>query len=817
MAAIHDLLAQIQDEGLRERIEQEVDKLKKNKKFGLVFEQHLPECTPLYGVPIKVGSKIMPKNTKDKKNVYTVIRMDNEFVVCCQKDNLQKSYTYDLKDVVRVAEFGEPIYPYLEKVDLVYNAPKSDLWHTLIEADNYHALQLLEYLYPGKVDCIYIDPPYNTGAKDWKYNNDYVDGNDAYRHSKWLSMMARRLQLAKKVLNPTKGVLICTIDEHEVHHLRSLLEEMFPEAFIQMATIVINQKGVAQGRLARVEEYAIYVFMPNAFVDAFYDDYLSQTELSTTIESPRWERLLRGGNNSRREDRPKMFYPVFIDPEKKKVTGIGPILPIEETPDLDKLDDRTVAWPFRKDGSLGHWQLQPSTFQELLNLGYVKVGTYDKKRKTWTILYLNKGTRKRIDDGEIIITGRDKVTGSVSIEFSRPEAKMYNIKTVWYRKLHDSGVYGSTLLSNIIGREVKFDFPKALYSTKDAIASIVRNNPNALVLDFFAGSGTTLNAINLLNKEDGGHRRCILVTNNECSDADSQKLKAQGYCPGDEEWNNKGICRSVTWPRTKNTILGKNEKGMDLEGEYYTSLSESKEISRCVTQVGLFSQINTIKEKKELISLICKGKLPTSSVKEDCLYAISDNNSHTASVLFSIDGLDDWLNELDELQHITDLFIVESNYKIFEEAKEKILETLSPLYKKATVKFKMSDGFQSNVIFFKLGFLDKTSIALGLQFKEMLSMLWMKAGAIGKCPETDFDELPDVLVYPENRFAVLLKEESFSKMKDKIKKNTEIDTVFIVTDYEVNYQSMVKELGIKKTYQLYRDYLDNFRINQGRI
>ena len=159
-------------------------------------------------------------------------------------------------------------------------------------------------------------------------------------------MMARRLQLAKKVLNPTKGVLICTIDEHEVHHLRSLLEEMFPEAFIQMSTIVINLKGVAQGRLARVEEYAIYVFMPNAFVDAFYDDYLSQTELSTTIESPRWERLLRGGNNSRREDRPKMFYPVFIDPEKKKVTGIGPILPIEETPDLDKIDDRTVGYHY---------------------------------------------------------------------------------------------------------------------------------------------------------------------------------------------------------------------------------------------------------------------------------------------------------------------------------------------------------------------------------------------------------------------------------------------------------------------------------------
>ena len=102
--------------------------------------------------------------------------------------------------------------------DTVCNAPDSDLWHTLIEADNYHALQLLEYLYAGKVDCIYIDPPYNTGARDWKYNNDYVDGADTYRHSKWLSMMEKRLKLAKRLLNPADSVLIVTIDEKEYLH-----------------------------------------------------------------------------------------------------------------------------------------------------------------------------------------------------------------------------------------------------------------------------------------------------------------------------------------------------------------------------------------------------------------------------------------------------------------------------------------------------------------------------------------------------------------------------------------------------------------------
>src|SRR5699024_4418865 len=136
--------------------------------------------------------------------------------------------------------FGEPIYPYLEKIDEIENAPDSDLWHTLIEGDNYHALQLLEYGYASKVDCIYIDPPYNTRNNDWKYNNDYVDPNDAYTHSKWLSFMEKRLKLAKNLLNPNESVLIVTIDEKEYIHLGALLEELFPEAKIQMISSVIN-------------------------------------------------------------------------------------------------------------------------------------------------------------------------------------------------------------------------------------------------------------------------------------------------------------------------------------------------------------------------------------------------------------------------------------------------------------------------------------------------------------------------------------------------------------------------------------------------
>jgi adenine-specific DNA-methyltransferase len=117
-------------------------------------------------------------------------------------------------------------------------------WHILINADNFHALQLLLYAYENQMDVIYIDPPYNTGARDWKYNNDYVDNGDSFRHSKWLSMMKKRLLLAKRLLK-TDGVLVATIDENEVHHLTILMESIFPDARLQMVTICVNPSGVS--------------------------------------------------------------------------------------------------------------------------------------------------------------------------------------------------------------------------------------------------------------------------------------------------------------------------------------------------------------------------------------------------------------------------------------------------------------------------------------------------------------------------------------------------------------------------------------------
>lgn len=734
MALLQDLIQQIDDPALRERILQETDKLVKQKKFGLVFEEHLPECTPLYDVPIRIGSKVARK-TGYVSDIYTVLRIDRDIVLCDRRETHEQT-TFQIDEIVAIAEFGEPIYPTLKPLDYVENAPDSDLWHTLIEADNYHALQLLEYLYAEKVDCIYIDPPYNTGAKDWKYNNDYVDSSDAYRHSKWLSMMEKRLKIAKKLLNPRTGVLIVTIDEHEVHHLRTLLEDIFSGYYIQMTTDVINPKGVTQGRFSRVEEYNIFCFAPEAFVADGSDNLLNPPEEK---KYPRWKGLLRSGTDALRKDRENMFYPVYIDKSINRVVGVGESLPLGIDPDLEaEVDGYSVAWPIREDGSWGRWGVGADTLCTLIKKGYVACGRYDKKRKTWGISYISQPNQKLIDEGKLIITGRDPITNVVVAEYANNDTRV--IKTVWHRTSHDAGAYGSDILSLIIGKTSAFSFPKSIYAEHDSIASIVRNKKNALIVDFFAGSGTTLHAINLLNAEDGGQRRCILVTNNELSIDEANALTAQGYTPGDTKWNELGIARSVTWPRTVLSIEGHGASGIPLPGNY-----------------GV--EIEAYEPDDEILVVSAKTGNP----------------------------------------------IRKTVYR-------KVMRQAYP----QLVNIMKADGFKTNAIFFKLSFLDKTSVALGRQFKELISVLWMKSGAIGKCPELGAEDLPNMLILSVNKMAVLIDETFYPEFNEQITKHPEIQTVFLVTDSEPAYREMIRNYDGKECYQLYRDYLDNFRINTGR-
>lgn len=692
MAAIHDLLAQVQDEALRERLQREIEKLEKTKKFGLVFEEHLPECTPLYDIPVRRGGKVALK-AGPVSDFYEVLAIKDDKALV-RKPGVDEVSELLVTDLVTIAEFGDPIYPFLKPVDTVCNAPDSNLWHALIEADNYHALQLLEYLYADKVDCIYIDPPYNTGAKDWKYNNDYVDGADAYRHSKWLSMMEKRLLLAKKILNHKSSVMIITIDEKEYLHLGCLLEELFSDARIQMVCNVINPHGAnRKDMFARVEEYIFFVFIGEAAVIKGQNDMLHPVEKKMA----RWSGLMRQGASGRRTARPNQFYPIFFDKETGKYHSVGQSLPLSiKKEDVEVPEGCFAVFPINSNGEEAIWGLLPESFLEKLKKGYVKFGPWKKGSAYRSVSHLQDGMIEAIANGEVEILGTDEEGALITGE----SRKTIRPLTVWNQSQHSASEFGSSLLNKFFN-ELRFSFPKSLYAVHDTLKFIVKDNREALIVDFFAGSGTTLHAVNLLNAEDGGHRRCIMVTNNEVSEAEASALLKKGIKPGDQEWENRGIAQYVTWPRTVCSIEGHDITGNPLKGNYF--------------------------------------------------------------------GTDQ----------------------------------------------PMADGFPANVAYFKLGFLDKTAVSLGMQFKEMLPLLWMKSGAVGPCPDLE-ESNPDMLILPRNQFAVLLNENMFSAFAEKLREAPEIQTVFLITDYEVNYRSMVKELQVQNTYQLYRDYLDNFRINHGR-
>lgn len=545
MAALTDLINQVEDKALRERLLQEAERLSKQKKFGLVFEEHIPECTPLYGIGIKRGSTVA-KKTGAINDVYRVTSIDGETATCLRLAS-GESETVALSELVPVAQFGEPIYPTLQPIAQVENAPDSDLWHTLIEADNYHALQLLEYLYPKQVDCIYIDPPYNTGARDWKYNNDYVDSSDSYRHSKWLSMMQKRLKIAKRILNPNNSVLIVTIDEKEYLHLGCLLEEMFPEARIQMVSTMINPAIVARvGGFGRSGEYAFFVLFGNAapLRVKLNREWVSDKGRTHTGQV-RWDLLKRSGTGAARKDSPGGYYPIYIEPQTGVIKYIGDPLPdgISEAPQIDGL---YALLPIRDDGSEGRWQWTTSTFHERMAQGRVKIG--GNPNRGFTVYILKDGEYSKIKNGEFCEVGRG-VNSEILVDDIDVNSVMAIPGDIWKISSHDSTQYGSRLLGNILNGK-RFTFPKSLYAVKDCLYFFTANNPNALIVDFFAGSGTTLHAANLLNAEDGGHRRCIMVTNNEVSADEAKSLTERGFQPGDDEWEKLGIARYVTWPRT---------------------------------------------------------------------------------------------------------------------------------------------------------------------------------------------------------------------------------------------------------------------------
>lgn len=808
MAAINDLIARIQDPELRMRIEKEVKDLTKQKKFGLVFENHIPEMTLLYDYPISRGCKVIRKSDDDKKlseDILWMVMKINKGKATCVHTVTNEEQTFDISGLICVAKNGEPIYPCLKFVDSVQNAPDSDLWHTLIEADNYHALQLLAYLYPGMVDCIYIDPPYNSGATDWKYNNNYVDGNDSYRHSKWLAMMESRLLLAKKLLNPNDSVLIITIDEKEYNHLGCLLEELFSEAKIQMVSICNMPGGVSRlDEFSRCDEYAYFVKIGKSSPMRLTlgEEWLNGVK-NTSKTKVHWEGLLRTGTNNMRSHRPNLFYPVLVSQDGKKFLGAGDPLSLNEDKNGYLPPEGAKAiWPIHLDGTEGCWRIGKNTLIELYNNHVVRLGGFTPRGMA--INYLKNGEFAKVLNGMYKIKGI-KEDNSYDLDDSNYNPTFIPA-TQWVISTHDASRHGSGMLLRIFN-DKRFSFPKSLYAVHDSIRFFVADKPNALILDFFAGSGTTLHAVNLLNREDGGHRRCIMVTNNEVSADEETAFRARGLHKGDEEWEKFGIARYVNWPRTKCSIEGIDVNGQPINGEYITSNTQEIMQKRVIKQLSFDIPVGRqgINVKKQIVALINDKKMPQNSVTDECPYIVKEDAS--TAILFDINSFDDFFKEIHE--DIETIYVVSSNNKAFNAVKRELNE-LPERTKTVPVTCPMSDGFKANAVFYKLTFLDKEAVSLGTQLDKLLSILWMKAGAHGICPTHVEGEYA---IFPENKMAILIDEYGFDELKEEIEQHPDIETVYIVDDSEDNYRALAAQLSVKNTYQLYRDYLDNFKIN----
>ncbi|WP_254045299.1 site-specific DNA-methyltransferase [Thiohalocapsa sp. ML1] len=469
-----------------------------------------------------------------------------------------------LADLVVVAAFRDLIYPGLVSTGKVERGGDRP-FHTVINGENYLALRALTYTHRGKIDAIYIDPPYNTGAKDWKYNNDFVEADDAYRHSKWLAMMERRLRLARELLNPDNSVLIVTIDEKEYLRLGLLLEQTFADARIQMTSSMVNPANVARpGGFGRNDEYLFFAMFGRAAPEKLLlsRDWVS-SKGRTHTGNIRWDLLRRSGTNAARTDRPGLFYPIYIDPAVPRIAQVGDPLP-QGTSASEEIEGLVALLPIRRNGTEGNWQWYPDTLRKRIAEGRVRIG--GSLEKGFVIYILKNGEYGKIQREEFKVIGKE-TDGSLVVEQKDATLVRAIPGTQWRISSHDATQYGSRLLGDIMSAR-RFPFPKSLYAVEDSLRFFIANKPNATILDFFAGSGTTAHAVMRLNRQDGGRRRCILVTNNEVGADEQKALRQQGLRPGDPEWEQWGICEHITKPRVRAAITGLTPDGEPIPGDY---------------------------------------------------------------------------------------------------------------------------------------------------------------------------------------------------------------------------------------------------------
>jgi adenine-specific DNA-methyltransferase len=476
--------------------------------------------------------------------------------------------------------------PVLEEVsDRAIEKDSSDTINHIIQGDNYHALSVLNYTHAGKVDVIYIDPPYNTGAKNWKYNNSFVDSEDSYRHSKWISFMESRLKLARSLLTKD-GILVCAIDHYEVFNLGLLLDEIFGEKNrLGFVSIVNKADGRSDDKFfATSHEYLLFYARDSCSAaigdlplskEAIKKKYPKKDKRGRYVEKP----LMSQGVDSLKTDRPTLFFPLYFSEREDKLF-------------VKKKPNSIEILPVDIRGIERRWSSGTTRIQEHIDAGDIVV--------------------KKSRNGKFYPYRKKRAVGGV-----KPT-------TVWTGAKYNSATHGTKLLNTILGKGRTFDYPKSLHAVIDALR--VMSKDDSVILDFFAGSGTTGHATMALNQEDGGNRRFILCTNNE-----------------------NGISEEVTYPRIRKVIEGYEDvDGIPANLRYFKTTFVPR------SDVSDDTRRELIKKSTEMI---CLKESTFKKVSNNKRYKIYQNNSHATGVLFDLDSLDEFKEKLEKTDQSTNIYV----------------------------------------------------------------------------------------------------------------------------------------------------------------
>lgn len=419
-----------------------------------------------------------------------------------------------------------------------------------------------------------------------------------------------------------------------------------------------------------------------------------------------WDTLRRSslagarGNKGPGACGPNQFFPIYVDRETGIISEIGEPLPENvSVKDVIVRPDHVTVLPIRPDGTEMNWGITPIVAKRLLINGYLRAGrAKPNEPQKYVISYLTEGIVGDIEAGVAIV--RDKnPDGTVNAFYPDGRDKMPT--TNWNRPSHDAQQYGTKVVNALLGNR-PFPYPKSLYAVEDALRFFIGGKPNAVVIDFFAGSGTTAHAVMRLNKQDGGNRQCIAVTNNEVAAKEQDALRKKGLRPGDAEWEHWGICDYITKPRVEAAITGKTPAGQPIQGDYKFSddfpmadgFAENAEFFTLTyeTPVGVSYQTAFAR-----IAPLLWMRAGSRGRRIEELPAEGWGVADTYGMLVELDAASDFLNSAREAKELRIAYIVTDDERRFQALARHLPESVEPirLYESYLTNFAFASGDQS--------------------------------------------------------------------------------------------------------------------------